>query len=169
MHFACQSSRIFRDIFLEKFNEKRNNFRAFSIVGLVIVTIGAGCLKPLGGVFGAKQYKPSEIKSIALFFTLYYFMLNCGVIISSFVNPILREDVECFGNEDCFALAFGIPAISMVILVLLVMVANKYSETLQTDGNTFLNVFACISVKLHFIQCLEIGSKHFLINCSTQS
>ena len=35
--------------------------------------------------------------------------------ISTILTPILREDVECFGEDTCYSLAFGIPAILMAI------------------------------------------------------
>lgn len=119
---------------------------------MVLVTFGDGCLKPLFSTYGAQQYNPNEVKGIALFFSLLYFTLSCGGIISRFVNPILREDVKCFGNDDCFALAFGIPGIFMVLVVLLIVIANRYSKASQTSGTTLLNVFACITVKLHTSQ-----------------
>lgn len=120
-----------------------------SFAGLVIAAIGYGSLKPLINSYGAHQYKPSEVKSIALYFSLYYFMYNTGSIISRFVNPILRQDIQCFGNNDCFALAFGIPGILMVVMAIIIFVANRLSETSQTPGTTLLNVFACIWVRLH--------------------
>jgi len=131
----------------ERFFQKSNNFRAFSIVGLVVMTFGGGCLKPLLGTYGAQQYKDTDVKNIALFFSLYYFMYNCGSITSRVVNPILRQDVKCFGNDDCFALAFGIPGIFMILVALIIIVVKRYSNAPpQATGNTLLNVFACIWV-----------------------
>lgn len=115
----------------------------------MVITFGVGCLKPLTGTYGALQYKPNEVKSIALFFSIYYFTTNCGSLVSNFVSPILRQDVKCFGNDDCFALAFGIPGVFLVLVVVLIVIANRYSETSQAEGTTLLNVFACITVKLH--------------------
>lgn len=123
----------------------------FSFLGLVIAAVGYGSLKPLVNSYGAHQYNPSEVKNIALFFSLYYFMYNGGSIISRFVNPILRQDIQCFGNDDCFPLAFGIPGIFMIVVALIIIVANRFSETSQTNGTTLLNVFACIWVKLHYL------------------
>lgn len=112
------------------------------------MAIGDGCLKPLNRTYGAYQYHPTEVTSIALFFVLYYFVYNCGSITSRLVSPILRQDVKCFGNDDCFTIAFGIPGICMLLVALLTIIAHRYSETTQTEGTTLLNVFACIKVKL---------------------
>lgn len=73
-------------------------------------------------------------------------MFNCGSIIARFVSPILREDVKCFTNDDCFPLAFGLPAILMIIVTSLIVVSNRFSETKQAKGHTMINVFACIKV-----------------------
>lgn len=113
----------------------------------MIITFGDGCLVTLLPTFGAEQYKATEVKSIDWFFSLFYFMYNCGSIISRFVSPILREDVKCFGNDDCFPLAFGLPAILMTIVTGTVIVSNRYSETKQVEGATMLDVFACVKVK----------------------
>lgn len=118
----------------------------FSIIGLVILTFGDGCVVTLFPTFGAEQYKSNEIRSIDWFFALFYFMFNCGSIISRFVSPILREDVKCFGNDDCFPLAFGLPVILMSFVTVLVVIANRYAETKQIKGTTLLDVLACIKV-----------------------
>ena len=50
------------------------------------------------------------------FFSVFYFAINAGSLISTFITPILRHDVQCFGN-DCYALAFGVPAMLMFVAV----------------------------------------------------
>ncbi|XP_037040845.1 solute carrier family 15 member 1-like [Bradysia coprophila] len=116
-----------------------------NIIGLVILTFGDGCLITLFPTYGAEQYRSTEIKSIDWFFASYYFMFNCGSIASRLVAPILREDVKCFRNDDCYPVIFGLPAILMVAAALLVMVGNRYSETKQVRGHTILNVLSCMT------------------------
>lgn len=114
------------------------------------MAVGDGCLKPLHLTYGALQYHSSEVKSISLFFVLYFSMYNFGSIVSRLISPILRQDLQCFGNDDCFSVAFGISAIGMVLVALMTIVANQYTETEQADveGNSLLSVFACIWVRL---------------------
>lgn len=114
----------------------------------MVLTFGDGCLVILFPTFGAEQYRSNEKKSIDWFFAMFYFMFNCGSIVSRFVSPILREDIKCFGNDDCFPMAFGLPAVLMVIAAGLVIVANRYAETKQIKGNTLLHVFACMKVDI---------------------
>ncbi|XP_037048643.1 peptide transporter family 1-like [Bradysia coprophila] len=118
--------------------------KVFSVIGLLVLTFGDACLVTLVPTFGAEQYKSTEVKSIDWFFSLFYIMYNCGSIVSRFISPILREDVKCFGNDDCFPLAFGLPAILMSIVTVLIMISNRFSEAKQTQGTTVMNVLACI-------------------------
>lgn len=149
-----------------------------------MMSIGDGCLKPLNRTYGADQYKRTEVKSIAMFFVLYYFVYNCGSIASRFISPILRQDVKCFGNDDCFTWAFGIPGICMILVAVLTGIANRYSETtkssskgseitlqanetsLQANETTLLNMFACIWVKLHTSQSYQFTNLFRCIACS---
>lgn len=120
--------------------------RTFSIIGLVVITVGSGCIKSTSNTYGGDQYKAHELKSIALFFAINYFAFNCGSIVSRFVNPILREDIKCFGSDDCYALAFGIPGIFMLIAALVILAGKRFSVCLKASGNTLTNVSGCILV-----------------------
>ncbi len=124
------------------------NFRIFSIVGLVIMALGDGCLKPLNRTYGASQYQPTELKSIALFFSLYYFAFNCGSITSRIISPILRQG-------GYFTAAFGISGIFMILVALLTIIGNRYSETVTAKRTSLLKVFACIWVKLTIRKLLQ--------------
>lgn len=133
------------------------HFRWFSIVGLLILSFGDGCILTLFSTFGAEQYKSTEVKSINWFFALSYFMVNCGSLISRFVSPIIREDVKCFGNDDCFPLVFGIPAFSMLIVTLLIVLAKRFSQSTQAKGTTLLDVFACMKVTLDSLREIMVA------------
>ncbi|KAF1745453.1 hypothetical protein MXB_533 [Myxobolus squamalis] len=39
------------------------------------------------------------------YFSVFYFSINLGSLVSMVITPILRSDVQCFGN-DCYFLAF---------------------------------------------------------------
>lgn len=87
-------------------------------IGLAFIAIGSGGIKPCVMVFGGTQFKlPEQSTQMASYFS--YFILACciGGLLSTIITPILREDVHCLGQEDCFPLAFGVPAILMTISV----------------------------------------------------
>lgn len=83
--------------------------------GLLMIAVGSGGIKPCVAAFGGDQFSlPEQAKQLALFFSLFYFSINAGSLISMSLTPILREDVHCFGDNDCYSLAFGVPAILMI-------------------------------------------------------
>jgi len=55
------------------------------------------------------------------FFSLFYLAINAGSLISTFVTPVFRADVDCYPGEteeifdECYALAFGVPGALMVV------------------------------------------------------
>lgn len=76
-------------------------------VGLVLIALGSGGIKPCVSAFGGDQFKlPEQTAQAATFFSLFYFSINSGSLISMFVTPILREDVHCFGDQDCYSVGF---------------------------------------------------------------
>lgn len=102
-------------------NVLQNTFftiREFSLLGLFIIALGTGGIKPCVSAFGGEQFvRPQQDKQLEQFFSVFYFAINAGSLISTFVTPILREDVHCFGSNSCFPLAFGVPALLMIVAV----------------------------------------------------
>lgn len=98
--------------------------------GLALVSIGAGGIKPCVAAFGGDQFKlPEQAAQVATFFSIFYFTISAGSLLSTTITPILREDVHCFGEADCYALAFGVPAILMVIAVGKIAVDRSYGRS----------------------------------------
>lgn len=88
------------------------------LVGLVLIAVGSGGIKPCVAAFGGDQFKlPEQTAQLATYFSIFYFSINLGSLISSSLTPILREDVHCFGDNDCYSLAFGVPAVLMFIAI----------------------------------------------------
>lgn len=83
-----------------------------------MIAIGTGGIKPCVSAFGGDQFKiPEQAKQLATFFSLFYLAINAGSLISTTITPILREDVHCFGELECFSLGFGVPGILMVVAI----------------------------------------------------
>ena len=86
------------------------------IIGLVLISAGSGGIKPCVVAFGADQFKlPEQTTQLATFFSLFFFSINFGSLFSTTLTPILRADVHCFGENDCYSLAFGVPAALMIV------------------------------------------------------
>lgn len=93
-------------------------FSEIAIVGLLLVAIGTGGIKPCVAAFGGDQFiVPEQEVQLVKFFSIFYFAINSGSLLSTILTPILRENVKCFGADSCFPLAFGIPGILMVLSI----------------------------------------------------
>lgn len=93
-------------------------FSELTILALLLIAFGTGGIKPCVSAFGGDQFKlPEQEKYLGYFFSLFYFSINAGSLISTFLTPILRADVHCFGDNDCYSLAFGVPGILMIISI----------------------------------------------------
>lgn len=92
--------------------------REFSLLGLMLIAIGTGGIKPCVSAFGGDQFTlPQQEVQLAMFFSMFYFSINAGSLISTAITPIIREDVHCFGNLTCYPLAFAIPGALMIVSI----------------------------------------------------
>lgn len=87
-------------------------------LGLALVAVGSGGIKPCVSAFGGDQFKlPGQAAQLATFFSIFYFTINVGSLMSTALTPILRQNVHCLEEDDCYPLAFGVPAILMIIAI----------------------------------------------------
>lgn len=117
----------------------------FTILALLLIAFGTGGIKPCVSAFGGDQFKlPEQQRYLGYFFSLFYFAINAGSLISTFLTPILRADVHCFGDNDCYSLAFGVPGILMIVSIIF-FVAGKRLYIMKTPaGNVFAKVSSCV-------------------------
>lgn len=86
--------------------------------GLAFIAIGSGGIKPCVSAFGGDQFKlPEQSRQMERFFSIFYMSINLGSLISTGLTPYLRADVHCFDEDSCYSLAFGVPAILMVLSI----------------------------------------------------
>lgn len=127
------------------------NIRAMSFVGLIALMIGTGCVKTNQNVFGGNQFKlPEQAHLLDYYFSMHYLMMKCGQVIGMVLVPILREDVKCFGSDDCYPLAFGVPTFTMLIALAILLLGKKSFVHVQpAGGSVLLNVLKCIKVGMN--------------------
>jgi solute carrier family 15 oligopeptide transporter 1 len=54
-------------------------------------TLGTGGIKPCVAAFGGDQFKlPEQERQLQTFFSVFYFSINAGSLISTFITPIFR-------------------------------------------------------------------------------
>ncbi|KHJ97680.1 hypothetical protein OESDEN_02334 [Oesophagostomum dentatum] len=64
--------------------------RWMDLTGLVIIGFGTGGIKPCVSAFGGDQFEVGQERMLSLFFSMFYFSINAGSMISTFVSPIFR-------------------------------------------------------------------------------
>jgi solute carrier family 15 oligopeptide transporter 1 len=120
-----------------------------SLIGLIFTMIGAGCVKTSQNVFGGNQFKlPDQSALLDYYFSMHYFATKFGQVAGMIFVPILREDVKCFGQNDCYPVAFGAPTLAISVAFIILLVGKKkFVHVPPSDGNAVINVFKCIMVK----------------------
>lgn len=94
------------------------NYRIVAIVGLLLISIGTGGIKPCVYLFGGDQFQlPRQNKQLEHYTTKFMIAINLGALVSTFLIPELRENVHCFGKDTCYPLAFGVPAVTILISI----------------------------------------------------
>ncbi|KAK0086568.1 hypothetical protein PV325_002972 [Microctonus aethiopoides] len=120
--------------------------RELSLIGLLLIAIGTGGIKPCVAAFGGDQFVlPQQEKYLVTFFSVFYFAINSGSLLSTFLTPELRNGIECFGEKTCYSAAFLLPAILMVISIVIFVVGRPSYKIKRPEGNVVLNVGKCIS------------------------
>ncbi|XP_037692558.1 solute carrier family 15 member 2 isoform X2 [Choloepus didactylus] len=114
-----------------------------SLFGLSLIALGTGGIKPCVAAFGGDQFEEKHAEERTRYFSVFYLSINAGSLISTFVTPMLRGDVQCFG-EDCYALAFGVPGLLMVIALVVFATGSKMYKRLPPEGNIAAQVVKCI-------------------------
>ncbi|GAB0094460.1 hypothetical protein DMENIID0001_097660 [Sergentomyia squamirostris] len=118
---------------------------AITVIGMLMIAVGSGGIKPCVAAFGGDQYKlPKQAVELVKFFSIFYFTMNAGSLISTLLTPTLREDVHCFGQEDCYFLAFAVPAILMIISIVIFLLGKPFYTITKPTGNMVVLVSKCI-------------------------
>ncbi|XP_032384723.1 solute carrier family 15 member 2 [Etheostoma spectabile] len=116
---------------------------ALSMVGLILIAFGTGGIKPCVAAFGGDQFDEEHGSERQKFFSIFYMSINAGSLLSTVITPILRGDVQCFGS-DCYALAFGVPAVLMIVALVVFTAGSVLYKRNPPQGNILLEVCNCI-------------------------
>uniref|UniRef100_A0A8C2ZZ87 Solute carrier family 15 member 1 n=1 Tax=Cyclopterus lumpus TaxID=8103 RepID=A0A8C2ZZ87_CYCLU len=120
---------------------------ALSMLGLLLIALGTGGIKPCVAAFGGDQFQDHQEKQRSTFFSIFYLSINAGSLLSTVITPILRAQ-ECgiYTQQQCYSLAFGVPAALMVVsLIVFIIGSGMYIKT-PPQGNIMVKVFRCIAV-----------------------
>lgn len=105
-------------------------------------------MRPNLNALGGMQYKlPEQTNDLKVFFSTQFFLMKCGSLTAYFLAPTLRGDVQCFGMDDCYPLAFGVPAMAIFFSFVIFMCGTPLYVRTTPSGNMLVKVFACIFVR----------------------
>ncbi|CAK1550637.1 unnamed protein product [Leptosia nina] len=128
--------------------------RLCTLLGLFMITIGTGGIKPCVSSFGGEQFVlPEQEKHLAIYFSILYFTLCVGSLIAKTVSPILRSEVHCFGDKDCYSLAFGAPGLVVIASIIIFVSAKGKYVMKKPAGNIIMD----------FIMCVALGIKNTIM------
>ncbi|XP_049733730.1 solute carrier family 15 member 2 isoform X1 [Elephas maximus indicus] len=117
--------------------------RVLAVIGLSLIALGTGGIKPCVAAFGGDQFEEKHAEERTRYFSVFYLSINAGSLISTFITPMLRGDIQCFG-EGCYALAFGIPGLLMVIALVVFTMGSKMYKKPPPEGNIVAQVAKCV-------------------------
>lgn len=136
--------------------------QTLTVIGLILIGLGSGGIKPCVAAFGGDQFKiPEQAKQLATFFSFFYFSINAGSLIATYLMPILREDVHCFGDLDCFSLAFGVPGVLMIVSIVVFVAGRSLYTVKEPKGNVIVDVTKCILVSFTTLKCRNFSNISF--------
>ncbi|KAM9830633.1 solute carrier family 15 member 1-like [Syngnathus typhle] len=118
---------------------------ALSVVGLLLIALGTGGIKPCVAAFGGDQFEDHQEKQRSTFFSIFYLSINAGSLLSTVITPILRAQ-ECgiHSQQKCYPLAFGVPAALMVVALIVFIVGSGMYNKTAPQGNIMVKVCNCI-------------------------
>jgi POT family proton-dependent oligopeptide transporter len=87
------------------------------VVGLALIAIGAGGIKPNASAFAGDQIPAGKEGMLARLYDLYYWMINLGSTAATLIIPGLLDHVSP-------RVAFGVPGIAMAVALLVFWVGR---------------------------------------------
>ncbi|XP_013147277.1 PREDICTED: solute carrier family 15 member 1-like [Papilio polytes] len=115
-----------------------------SMIGLALIATGTGGIKPCVAAFGGDQFRlPEDNQRLQSFFSTFYCTVNLGGFMGMVVTPALRRSVMCFGDDACYALGFGFPALLVLVSIIIFIAGKPWYRIKQPRDNVTLKFAAC--------------------------
>uniref|UniRef100_A0A8C7X8P7 Solute carrier family 15 member 1a n=1 Tax=Oryzias sinensis TaxID=183150 RepID=A0A8C7X8P7_9TELE len=116
-----------------------------SMVGLFLIALGTGGIKPCVAAFGGDQFDDHQERQRRTFFSVFYLCINGGSLLSTIITPILRgQTCGIYSQQKCYSLAFGVPAALMVVSLVVFIAGSGMYYKAKPEGNIMLSVCKCI-------------------------
>ncbi|XP_045536290.1 peptide transporter family 1-like [Papilio machaon] len=135
--------------------------RLCTLLGLFLIAAGTGGIRPCVTAFGGEQFAlPEQERLLTLYFSILYFNLCVGSLIAKTLAPIFRGDVHCFGDKDCYPLAFGAPVIVIILSIVLLVSGRRRYIIKEPKGNIVVDFTKCIFLGLKLKITKRSQNKH---------
>lgn len=121
------------------------------VIALIMIALGTGGIKPCVSSFGGDQFKDNQKRQKDSFFSVFYMAINIGSLISTIITPTIRGGVFCY-NTSCYALAFGIPAILMIVAIVFFIIGTRWYTHVPPTQSVITRLAGCIA-KAAFRSC----------------
>uniref|UniRef100_H0X1P3 Solute carrier family 15 member 1 n=1 Tax=Otolemur garnettii TaxID=30611 RepID=H0X1P3_OTOGA len=116
-----------------------------SMMGLALIALGTGGIKPCVSAFGGDQFEEDQEKQRNRFFSMFYLAINAGSLLSTIITPMLRvQQCGIYDQEACYPLAFGVPAALMAVSLILLNIRRKKIPLAITGRNLHLQILTLI-------------------------
>ena len=115
-------------------------------VGLTLIAMGSGGIKPCVSAHVGDQFRPDKKHLINKIFSIFYLSINIGAAISSLLTPVL---LSRFGPH----VAFGVPGVLMLIATIVFWMGKRKFVAIQPVGwNYYKNELFSIQGKKALLQ-----------------
>ncbi|XP_006141596.1 solute carrier family 15 member 1 [Tupaia chinensis] len=122
---------------------------ALSMIGLALIALGTGGIKPCVSAFGGDQFEEGQEKQRNRFFSIFYLSINAGSFLSTIITPILRvQQCGIHSKQACYPLAFGVPAALMAVSLIVFVIGSSMYKKFKPQGNIMGKVAKCIGFAL---------------------
>lgn len=122
---------------------------SYTFIGLFMIGVGTGGIKPCVGALGGDQFMPNEERWRQGFFSLFYATINAGSLLSMFLTPMLRSQFKCVNRQDCYPYAFALPCLLMFLaIVIFVSAKNRYHLVPLPERNVIVAFCQCVWLAL---------------------
>jgi proton-dependent oligopeptide transporter, POT family len=113
-----------------------NETRMGLFLGLLLIALGAGGIKPCVSAHVGDQFGPGNLHLLSRVFGWFYFSINAGSAISIYLCPILLNDSR-FGPHW----AFGLPGVLMLVATICFWMGRKKFVHVPPGGLGFVREF----------------------------
>ncbi|CAG9558631.1 unnamed protein product [Danaus chrysippus] len=115
-----------------------------SMIGLALIATGTGGIKPCVAAFGGDQFRlPKDTERLQRFFSTFYCTVNFGGFMGMVVTPALRRSYMCFGDDACYALGFGFPAVLVLLSIIIFVMGKPWYRIKKPRDNITIKFVSC--------------------------